>query len=137
MPEENHLASRVSSLETSTPALRLDIADLRRALEEFAKTTREALGAIRTTNWNTLMSAVGLTVLIIGGLGALYVAPLYGAIAKVSAIDDLHRAYIEKASLKDSARVEALEKQLSEAVAEIRVLSERCRQMDGRGAAGK
>jgi hypothetical protein len=130
--QEGNLASRVASLETSTTALRLDIADLRKALEEFAKGTRESLSAMRSTNWNTLISAVGLAVLIVGGLGALYVSPLYATIARVSAIDDLHRSYIEKGNLKDSAKMEALERRLIEAVAEIRVLSEKCRQMDGK-----
>src|SRR5262245_44240107 len=78
-----HLEPRLAAVETSVQNLSNDMSGVRVELRALGERTHLELQSLaraisdgQRTNWSTILSAVGLAIVIIGAIGTAYVSPL-------------------------------------------------------------
>lgn len=103
--QSKNLEPRLSSLETSVETLTLDMREVIRSIDSL----RSIVSDHQRPQWGNLISAVGVSVVIIGAIGSSFITPLTVQLSHV----ERHRQDIAHSVEKLTDRMRELESRVS------------------------
>ena len=75
--DASHIDARLSAVETSVEGIQRSLSDISKSIDTLRTTYVDS----RTPQYGTMIAAVGLTVVIVGAVGASFLAPVTVAVA--------------------------------------------------------
>lgn len=117
---------RISSLETSVRGIETRIDHLSNMVQKVA----DGIASSAKTNWGTLLSAIGISIVMITGIGSSYILPLNTEM-RLNAVhnDSIRKIYVDNynreidllkgLSFKDGEKISAISKELETLKGEV------------------
>lgn len=136
--DSSDVGSRIAALEADMRAMTRAVKDMAESQERFASETRASIAAARTeiiaartTPWGNIIAAAGLSIVVIGAIGASFIAPLNIAQSYAGHERDKLREDLDKAndaavmrSQNNRADIEAIRERFKEIETQFRLASQ-------------